>query len=66
MNRLDPDPFSAYFGLKIGFTVVKSKLSQIVIRLKFIENFIFLVKNKFATKFQKLASERNIDIKQIF
>ena len=32
--------------------------------LKFIEDFIFLVKKNFLTKFQKLASERNFDLEQ--
>ena len=40
--------------------VVGSKNSQIVIGLKFIEDFIFLA------KYQKLASERNFDVEQFF
>jgi hypothetical protein len=36
------------------------------IGLIFIEDFIFLVKKNFLTKFQKLASERNFDVSQKF
>jgi len=37
---------------------------SISIWLFFIEHFILLVKKKFLTKFQKLASERNFDLYQ--
>jgi hypothetical protein len=36
------------------------------IGLIFIEDFIFLVKKNFLTKFQKLASERNFDVSKKF
>jgi len=48
------------------FNVLRSKNSLIVISLKFIEDFIFLVKKNFLAKFQKLASERNFDVEQFF
>ena len=37
---------------------------SISIGLFFIEDFYFLVKKNFLTKFQKLASERNFDVEQ--
>jgi hypothetical protein len=46
------------------FNVIQSKKTFIVIGLKFIEDFIFLTKKNFLTKFQKLASERNFDVEQ--
>ena len=44
------------------------KNDSISIGLFYIEDFIFLVKKKFLTKFQKLALERNFDLhpKKIF
>jgi len=44
------------------FNVGQSPKTQIVVWLKFIEDFIFLAKKKFLTKFQKLASERIFDV----
>jgi hypothetical protein len=38
------------------------KNDSISIGLFFIEDFIFLVKKKFLTKFEKLALERNFDL----
>jgi hypothetical protein len=41
---LGPVPFSTFIALLMCFNVVRSKKSQIVIGLKFIENLIFAVK----------------------
>jgi len=52
---LGPVPFSAFYGLYLCFNVVQSSRNHMFIELKFIVDFIFLVKKFFLTKFQKLA-----------
>ena len=58
-QKLEPGP---YFLLFLHDNLRKSRNCSISIGLKFIEDFIFLTKNIFSTKFQKLAIERNFDL----
>ena len=52
------------FLSKLYDNVIKMRNGQLRMGLLFIENFIFLVKKIFWTKFKKLASERNFDLEQ--
>jgi len=62
---LGPVPFSAFYGLYLCFNVVRSSRNHMFIELKFIVDFIFLVKKIFLTKFQELATQRNFDVNKI-
>ncbi len=56
---LGPLPISACLGQYLNFNIFQSSRHQMFISLKFIEDFIILVKNIFLTKSQNLATERN-------
>ena len=58
-QKLEPRP---YFLLFLHDNLRKSRNCSISMGLKFIEDFIFLTKKFFLTKFQKLAIERNFDL----
>ena len=62
---LGPDPVSAYFGLYLCFNDVQSSWDHMFMGLTFIEDYIFLVKKSFLTKFKKLALQRNFDVNKI-
>ena len=52
------------FLSKLYDNVINMRNGQLRMGLLFIEDFIFLVKKIFWTKFKKLVSERNFDLEQ--
>ena len=57
------EPRPCYLS-KLYDSVINMRNGQLRMGLLFIEDFIFLVKKIFWTKFKKLASERNFDLEQ--
>jgi len=70
-QKLNSGTHMAHFGeprpcflSKLYDNSINTRNSQVRMGLLFIEDFIFLVKKTFWTKFQKLASEKDFDLEQ--